>query len=102
MAEPTQYSFDLKEVTIALIKQQGLHEGTWMVALEFNLGAGMVATSPGAVKPGAVIQVNRIQLVRQDNPDSAPDLTVDAREVNPAPDQSKSSRPRGAEPSVRS
>jgi hypothetical protein len=91
MAEPTVYSFDLKELAIALIKQQGLHEGTWMAALEFNLGAGMISTSPGEVRPGALIQVNKIQLIRQNDPASAPHLTVDASEVNPAPSKTRSS-----------
>ena len=94
MAEPSQYSFDLKEVTIALIKQQGLHEGAWMVALEFHLGAGMVSTSPGEPKPGALIQVNKVQLIRQSDPSSVPHLTVDAAEVNPASSQSKAPRSR--------
>ena len=94
MAEPTQYAFDLKEVAAALIKQQGLHEGVWMVAFEFNLGAGMISASPGEPRPGALIQVNKIQLTRQGEPNAIPHLSVDAAEVNPLPTESKPSRER--------
>ena len=38
MAEVDTYGFDLREVTTALIKQQGIHEGLWMLAFEFSLG----------------------------------------------------------------
>jgi len=94
MAEPSVYSFDLKELAIALIKQQGLHEGIWMAALEFNLGAGMISTSPGEVRPGALIQVNKIQLIRQSDANPPPHLAVDATEVNLAPSQAKPPRSR--------
>jgi hypothetical protein len=46
MAEPTQFSFDLKELTTALIKQQGLHEGTWLAGFDFAFGAGMIGPTP--------------------------------------------------------
>jgi len=94
MAEPTQYTFDLKEVAAALIKQQGLHEGVWMVAFEFNLGAGMISTAPGEMRPGALIQVNKIQLTRQGDLSSIPHLAVDAVDVNPPPSEAKPSRER--------
>jgi hypothetical protein len=88
MAEPTQFSFDLKEAATALIKQQGLHEGHWMLALEFSLGAGIIGATPENVTPGAIVQVQKLQLIRQNAlPPPHPHLTVDAAQVNPAPKQ---------------
>jgi hypothetical protein len=46
MAEPTQFTFELKEVATALVKQQGLHEGLWMVSFEVGLVAGIIGQSP--------------------------------------------------------
>ena len=63
MAEPTQYSFDLTEVTKALVKQQGLTSGKWTLAIEFNFSAMMAGPSPNEMKPTALIAIQRLQLV---------------------------------------
>ena len=84
MAEPTQYSFSHRELTIALIKEQGLREGLWMVSFEFNFGAGLFGTPPEDVKPSAFLQIARVQLVRQSEPlPQSSSLVVDAAQVNP-------------------
>jgi hypothetical protein len=57
MAEPTQFSFDLMELTTALIKQQGLHEGTWLAGFDFGFGAGMIGPTPDDARPAAFVQV---------------------------------------------
>ena len=85
MADATQFTFDLREVTTALIKQQGLHEGNWMAAFEFTLGAGLIGPTPAEAWPSALVQAKTVLLVRQTVPLSHPHLTVDAAEVNPAP-----------------
>jgi hypothetical protein len=85
MAEATQFSFDLREATIALIKQQGLHEGFWMIAFEFNFTAGMLGSAgPADVKPAALMQIAKLQLIQA--PDANKDIpfVVDAAKVNPA------------------
>jgi hypothetical protein len=41
MADPV-YNFELREATIALLKQQGIHEGRWLLSFEFQFGAGMM------------------------------------------------------------
>src|SRR5437763_15668072 len=86
MAEPTQFTFSVQEVTKALIKQQELREGKWVIALEFGFGAGLVGQTPdGAVFPTAFVAIQRVNLVR--HPDNAPahPLVTDAAEVNPRP-----------------
>jgi hypothetical protein len=92
VAEPTQFSFDLKEVTAVLIKAQGVHEGTWSVALEFVFTAGVFGVAPTESKPGALFQVNKFQLVRHPEGSEAPPFAVDAGKVNPAPAESKTTR----------
>lgn len=84
MAEPTQFTFDLKEVATALIKQQDLHEGVWFAAFEFGLAAGMIGPTPDDARPAAFVQLLKVQLVKQTQlPSPHPHLTVDAAEVNP-------------------
>jgi len=87
MTEPTQYTFDLHEVTVALVKQQGLHEGRWMLSVMFAQGAGMIGLTPDQndLRPTAFNQVTGIQLVRP--PEGTPNapFVVDAGKVNPRP-----------------
>jgi hypothetical protein len=88
MAETQQIGFDLREAAIALVRHHGLHEGRWMLALEFNLAAGNFGSDARDAKPGAIVQINKFILARQ--PAEAPDMgaIVDAAEVNPAPSAS--------------
>jgi hypothetical protein len=84
MAEVSQYSFSFAELTEALIKQQGLHEGQWIIAVELNINVGIMGMSPESSRPGAMILANQVQLVRA-IPDKHPQhLIVDAAKVNPA------------------
>jgi hypothetical protein len=83
MAEPTQYTFDLKEATAALIKQQGLHEGLWMISFEIVLGAGQFGPNPAEAKPSAFMQINKVQLLRQSAGTPEAERAVDAAVVNP-------------------
>jgi hypothetical protein len=64
MADPTQFSFDIKEVTEALIKQQGLTSGSWTLSVEFNFTALATGLNPQDVKPSMLIQVSRLQLLQ--------------------------------------
>jgi hypothetical protein len=94
MAETSQINFDLREVATALIRKEGIHEGRWMLGLEFTFGAGNLGAGPTDTKPGAFVQINKLVLTRQ-APD-APDLPfiVDAAKVNPADNLAKASAPK--------
>jgi hypothetical protein len=83
MADPTQYTFSMIEATEALIKQQGLHEGKWLIGIEFNVNIAMMGTGPTDVKPGAMILANGLTLQRADDVTAPPTLVVDAAIVNP-------------------
>ena len=85
MAEPTQFTFKLQEVAIALVLKHGLTEGKWMLGFEFDFAAGNVSTGPeGAdLRPTSFTSIKSLTLVRQ--PDNAPDvpLIVNAAKINP-------------------
>lgn len=85
MGEQTEeYKFSYKEVVEALIKKQGLHEGIWMIGLQFGIGA-MNIKNPDTKEPpvpAAVVPIIGITLRKRDalNP-----LALDAAVVNPKP-----------------
>ena len=81
MAESlTRYTFEHKEIVEALIKRQGLHDGLWMLYIEFGLGAINAGPSEDQLLPAAVVPVVRIGLQKGEKENS---LTVDAAKVNP-------------------
>ena len=85
MATPTQYTFDLKQATVALIKEQGLHEGLWTLGFEIVVGAGSFGPTPAEAKPSAFMQINKLQLIRQSEGSTEAANAVDAAIVNPTP-----------------
>jgi hypothetical protein len=80
MAEPTQFMFKIKDLTTLLLKEQGIHEGTWQILFNFGLGAANVGPTEAEVAPAAIVPVLGIGI--QKVPERGP-LTVDAAEVNP-------------------
>ena len=83
MAETETYSFDLREVTIALIKQQDIHEGVWILGFEFGLGAGYFGLTKEDSRPSALIQPLKLQLTRQSDATKDISIAINAGEVNP-------------------
>ena len=88
MAETKQIAFDLRELATALIKQHGIHEGTWIAGFEFNFTAGNIGITTDDAKPAAIAQVNKALLIKQE-PGHPAALVVDAAKVNPAPQGQK-------------
>lgn len=80
MVEVTQFNFSYQEVVEALIKKHGLHEGIWVLSLEFGLGAGNIGPDENNLNPSAVVAVGKIGIRRTDN---ITNLSVDASVVNP-------------------
>jgi hypothetical protein len=89
MSEASTFSFNLKEVTTALLKDQGIHEGLWQLGIEFNFGTALVGATKEDVRLSAFMQVNKLQLVRQAESSEQQPLVVNAAEVNPATPASK-------------
>ncbi len=75
-------SYELREIAELLVKQRGLHEGIYDLAIEFNIGVGSVGGDPSAPLPGVVLGVKRIGLVKTSVHGAT---TVDAAKVNPPP-----------------
>lgn len=81
------YEFTYKEVVEALIKQQGLHEGIWMLGMRFGIGPINVQSPTGGDPvPAAIVPVVGLSLRRKEalNP-----LALDAAVVNPAREKTK-------------
>lgn len=83
MADPIAFAFNPKEVMTALLKQQGIHDGTWTLGYNIGFAVSNIGKSPEdkEMRPGMVIQVDSITLNR-DSP-AAPGLTFNAAELNP-------------------
>ena len=82
MPEVNQYMFKYPEVTEALIKKAGIHEGKWQIILMFGLGGINMGPSPADIVPGAAVAVTGIGLQRA-TAKSPEALVVDASVVNP-------------------
>ena len=80
MSQPHQTMLDTKELIGILIREMGLHEGHFSLAVEFAFTAGNVGPSPDQTMPGAIIGISKIGIVESEIP--TPN-TVNASEVNP-------------------
>ena len=77
-----EYKFSHKEVVEALIKQQGLHQGIWMLSIQFGIGGANIQNpeKSSEVNPAAIVPIASIGL--QKKPELNP-LALDAAVVNP-------------------
>lgn len=79
---PIESPLSMRELTVLLIKHYGIHEGTYDLLVEFQIGMGAVGPDPTSLTPGAMIGVSKVGLVlAKENGQSS----VDAALVNPAP-----------------
>ena len=86
MAEPTQILFKFTEIAEMMVKQQGIHEGNWLVLLKFGIGAANAPVATGELRPTALVPVMDIGLQKTEEPNP---LSVDAAVVNPRPGKQK-------------
>ncbi len=89
MAEAKQITFEYKELTEILLKQQDIHEGLWGIFLKFGIRGANIGPSPAEILPAAIVPVLEIGIQRFDKPSR---LTVDAAVVNPVPDKAQTGR----------
>jgi hypothetical protein len=84
MPEANQYLFSHKEVTEMLVRAAGIHEGRWMLTVNFGFSAANFGPTPEQAGPGAVVGILGIgiQRVTQEGPPLA--TIVDAAAINPA------------------
>jgi hypothetical protein len=88
MGEPQIINFEYKEITEALIKHQGIHEGLWSLIIQFGLQTANINVkteqdeSKEVLVPGVIIPLLKMGIQKHDKPNP---FTVDAAEVNPPP-----------------
>ncbi len=92
MAETERIVFDYKEIVTALIKAENIHEGIWMLFIEFGLAAVNAPVTQEEPKteedalmhlmPTAIVPVKKIGIQRASQLSG---LAVDAAVVNPKP-----------------
>lgn len=81
MPEISNIIFSYKEVVSALLKAQGIHEGTWSLFVRFGLNAANVGENENELKPCAIIPLLEIGLQKGEKENN---ISVDASKVNPA------------------
>lgn len=77
----------LQDMTALLLKERGIHEGIYELAVSFNIGVGGFAAPSGDVNPSVMVSVVGFDLRRA--PDTNGPLVVDASKVNPKKRRSK-------------
>lgn len=82
MADNKQFMYSHQDLAKILIKESGIHEGTWSVAIEFKMAATMVGEDAESVLPSGVVGVSRIGIQETSSENV---LAVDAAVVNPRP-----------------
>jgi hypothetical protein len=82
MGEPIQYSFELSEIAQLLLRSSGIHEGKWVIGIEFGIAVGPVGPKADEVYPGAVITVNKVMLSAATDGQQPPNLVFDAAVLN--------------------
>jgi hypothetical protein len=89
MGEPEIINFGYKEITEALVKHQGIHEGLWSLNIQFGLQTTTInvkveedESKEEVLVPGVIIPLLKMGIKKHDKPNP---FTVDAAEVNPSP-----------------
>jgi hypothetical protein len=85
MAEATQYQITNKELVELIIRRQGIHDGIWMLAINFGFAPGNFGPTETQMNPGIAVVVQQFSILRValDQPPPPPSITVDASIVNP-------------------
>jgi hypothetical protein len=68
-------SYGPKQLTEMILRDRGITEGNWILALEFGLVAANTGPSPDEVYPTAIIPVQKIGIARVSEPNP---MSVDA------------------------
>ncbi|MBC7767617.1 MAG: hypothetical protein H7124_02415 [Phycisphaerales bacterium] len=89
MPEVTQYTVSHREVLELIVKNLNIHEGKWMLVVNFGFTAANIGSGPEDALPTALVQVQKL-VIQQATPDAPSALVVDAAEVNPDPKGTKS------------
>lgn len=74
MAEPTKYTFTLKEIAKIAAKDAGIKSGTWSIGVNFGINVGNMGLPPdNKARPSTTVSVDQINLVRIPEGEALPD-----------------------------
>jgi hypothetical protein len=91
MPESEKYTVSHKELAQLILKSANVHEGQWMLTINFSFGPGNFGPSDDQLSPGLAIGVQQVGIQRINTEQIPPgtilpnSLIVDANEVNPRP-----------------
>ncbi len=84
MPEIDTYKFNHREILELLVKSAGVHDGEWVLQVNFGFTAGNFGSDEDNSVPGAIVIINNLGITRAKK-DSPRNLVINAAEVNPAP-----------------
>lgn len=86
MADVERFVFTHPELVEAMVKAQGIHDGRWMLYVEFGIKGGNAGSSEQELNPAAIVPILKVGVQRIDetHPLATTNLSVDAAKVNPA------------------
>ncbi len=88
MPEVNQLTLTHKEAVEAMLKQLDIHEGRWMLLVNFGFIGGNVGLDDETADPTAMVSIRKLGITRAES-GTPPNLVVDAAKVNPARPASK-------------
>ena len=80
MVEATQIVYKYKELAALLVKDQGIHNGYWVIYAKFGIQALNLGQTENDLLPAAIVPLVEIGIQKVDKETS---LSVDAAKVNP-------------------
>src|SRR4051794_39572765 len=93
MAEATQFTWTHKELLTLMVKDKGIHEGRWMLLINYGMLAGNFGATEAELSPGMVVAIASLGIQREAPGQAAPPgLVVDAAVENPAPKSGRAQR----------
>jgi len=94
MTDDIKHSFSHEELLAILLKSAGIHEGLWMLSINFGLSATNMSNSNNGeenLRPCVMAFVENFGLIRVER--ALKGLTLDAAIVNPLPAVHEAKKP---------
>jgi hypothetical protein len=81
MPEISQLNFNFREIAEYLLKREKIKSGKWSIGVSFNFGVGNMGPTPAEAKPGVLMTVENITLLKVDDNSVAEGLIIDAGQL---------------------
>jgi hypothetical protein len=60
MAEATQFTFAHRELITLMIKEKNIHEGRWILLVNFGMAPSNFGTSPTELSPAMIVAITSL------------------------------------------